>query len=162
MKSLCQLVVLILILATSCTKRAGLYPEVVYDAIDPSEGPIQVKYEFVDFPLERRVEISFCNKLKEPVCVDNYNWPGNSGWLLEGSSGMALVIGERRYSLEQVKGDYSPGYAEYAAPGETIRASIPYDAFDLPESSYKEKKQIEFTPMGYRCKRVIHSAKSAG
>jgi hypothetical protein len=163
MKSLCQLVLLILILATSCTKRASMYPEVVYDAIDPSEDFIPVIYEFADLPSERRVEISFCNKLKQPVCLDYRNWPGPSGWLLQGGPGMTLVIDGQRFALDQVSyTDYSPGGAEYAAPGETLRASISYDAFHLPEPLYSEKKQIEFSPMGYRCKRVIHSATSAG
>jgi hypothetical protein len=145
------LLIAVMVLMACCVKREVLYT--AYDAVDASEQPIPIHYEFVDLPSEHRIEISFCNHLKQAVCLTNDNWPGRSGWMLIGSRGMSIVIGQQRFSLDLVNGDYSPGYAEYVPPEETIKASISYDSFHIPAALSSEEKHLEFFPEAYRCVR---------
>jgi len=149
--------ILFVFLATSCAHREVLYT--VHDAIDISEPYFPVHYEFVDFPSEHRIEITFTNNLTDAVCLDNLYWPGQSGggWIIEGGIEVTLIVGQERFTLTETTGSYSPGYAEYVPPGETLRTSISYDAFHLPEELFNEEKRLEFNPEAYRCvKRKIY------
>jgi hypothetical protein len=125
----------------------------VYDAIDMSEPFFPVQYECIDIPSEHRIEISFYNILKDPVCMTNLYWPGQSGggWMENGGIKLNLIVGQEKYALEEVHVGYSPGYAEYVLPGETLRTSISYDSFHLPETLFYDEKNIDFIPLAYRC-----------
>jgi hypothetical protein len=128
-------------------------PPPEYKAIDSSEGLFPIQYDFVDFPSEHRIEISFLNKRGQAVCLYPNYWPASGGAIDSASEGVFLVLGQRRFPLEKVDTGYCPGCAQYVAPGETIRASIPYKAFHLPEALFSEKKQLEFVPKAFRCEK---------
>lgn len=141
--------ILILLLAACCTRQKFPFPR--FDAINASEGAFRVHYQFIDIPAERRIEIRFHNDLGQPVCIDDEQWPGGGGFMRLGTPGMTLVIGKKRFQAEETTGEFCPGCAHYVLPGETLRASIPYKLFHLPEALYNKKKQLDFHPMGYRC-----------
>ena len=142
---------LVIILTASCVKTPSPFP--IYDAIDVSEGMFPVHYEFVDMPAERRIEVSFCNTLRQAVCLKSHNWPGQGGVMDEGSNGMTLIIGQQRFEIEKATPEFCPGCAKYVTPGETLRASIPYESFHLPDTLVNKEKKLEFVPKAYRCRK---------
>jgi hypothetical protein len=144
-------ILLALIATVCCVRTKSPFPR--YDALHASEGSFPIKYEFVDIPSERRIEIRFNNTLDEAVCLDTDQWPGGGGVMQLGSQGMTLVIGSRRFRVDETTPEFCPGCAHFVAPGQRLRASIPYAAFHLPEPLINESKILEFVPKGFRCKK---------
>ena len=140
---------LILTLVVCCATKQE--PSPIYDAIDVTEGIFAVQYEFVDIPSEQRIEISFYNRLDQAVCFHSLYWPDRSGVMDLGSKGITIIIGQQRFTTDMTTPEYCPGCAKVVAPGETLRVSIRYEAFHLPEALFNEKKSLEFFPMAYRC-----------
>jgi hypothetical protein len=128
-------------------------PPPEYRALDASSPSFLIKYDFTDYPFEQRVEVSFSNKLGYAVCLSADQWPKRGGVMDQSSEGMTLVVAQQRFSVNQMATELCPGCVHYVAPGEMLRASIPYDAFHLPEALFNEKKQLEFFPRAFRCEK---------
>jgi hypothetical protein len=141
---------LILLIGVNCARSTVLFPNV---EIDSSEPMFPIQYKYADIPGEGRIELSYYNNLGQGVCLYPNQWPVKSGKMGTASDGIILIIGQQRFPVDRVNTGYCPGCSTYVAPGETLRASIPYDVFHLPAEMVNEEKQLEFTSMAYRCRK---------
>jgi hypothetical protein len=132
-----------------CTGSKWLSDKYYY--VDAGQSSFPIKYEHVDIPGGRRIDISYTNTLKQAVCLTPEQWP-TSGVMIDAfQAPIALVIEGHRFQMALINGDYCPGCALLVQPGETVRASLSYDGFHIPDALVREPKQLEFTPMGFLC-----------
>lgn len=110
---------LVALLGTSCVSTSGLFP---------------IEYAFTDMPEKRRIELRYHNTSEQTVCLLPEFWPNQAGKINQASGEVFLLVGDRRFAIEDFNTGYCPDCRLAVAPGETVRASIGYDAFDLPEA----------------------------
>jgi hypothetical protein len=134
-KALCILVVL---MGVACATTSGVFA---------------IKYQCVDVPSERRIEMRYQNEMGHTICLLPEFWPNAAGAIGTAPGTFVLVVGQQRFPIESRNTGYCPGCAERVAPGETIRTSIPYGSFSLPASLTYEEKHIEFVVKAFRCKK---------
>jgi hypothetical protein len=129
---------LVALLGIGCATSAVLFP---------------IRYEFVDIPSERRVELHFRNYFGDSVCLSPEFWPNEAGKINQASGAVFLLIGTQRFTIEQFNTGYCRGCSLRIAPDESVTASIRYESFGVPDSLVNEEKRIEFVPKAYRCRR---------
>jgi len=95
-------------------------------------------------------EVEFQNKTKKPICLNTSNWPSPGGYLEGRQDDVWVNVGGKRFNIAPLD-DYCPTCKLKIKPGAAIKATIPYSLFSIPESMYKEKKELNFQAMGYKC-----------
>jgi len=128
----------ILWLVSGCATQSALTP---------------IKYEYVDVPAERRIEVTYRNLTGAAMCLLPEHWPNQAGKINQASDIVFLVVGQERFPIENFDTGYCPqGCATRVAPGEKISRSIPYADFSLPERLKDAPKTLEFSPKAFACK----------
>ena len=131
-----SILVLTLLLIVSCASTTQL---------------ITIEYNFLDNIRERRIDLSYKNGTSHRLCLSPEDWPNSGHKLNQAGNEVFLVIGDKRFPIENFNTGYCPHCVIRVNPGQQINASIPYGDFSLPESLYHEVKQLEFRPAAYRC-----------
>ena len=132
-----QLFALVALLGIGCATSTALFP---------------IRYEFVDIPSERRIELHFRNDLGDSVCLVPEFWPNQAGKINQASGTVFLLIGTQRFPIEEFNTGYCRDCALRIAPDESVTASIRYESFGVPDSLVNEEKRIEFSPKAFRCR----------
>ncbi len=128
----------ILWLVSGCATQSALKP---------------IKYDYVDVPAERRIEVTYRNFTGVAMCLLPEHWPNQAGKINQASDIVFLVVGQERFPIENFNTGYCPqGCATRVAPGEKISSSIPYADFSLPERLMDAPKALEFSPKAFACK----------
>ena len=112
-----------------------------------------IVYEFVDLPEQRRIELSYRNDRGVAVCLTPEFWPNHAGKIDQASDIIFLVVGDHRFPIEEFNTGYCPGCAVRVEPGETVRATIVYESFGVPDALANKEKRLIFTPKASRCDR---------
>jgi hypothetical protein len=128
---------LVALLGIGCAASTGLFP---------------IRYEFVDIPSERRIELHFRNDLGHFVCLSPEFWPNQAGKINQASGAVFLLVGTQRFPIEDFNTGYCRDCALRIAPDESVTASVRYESFGVPDSLVNEEKRIEFLPKAYRCR----------
>ena len=113
-----------------------------------------VDYVFADAPDAGGVRLSYTNRTKKTLCLGPSEWPTPGGKMNHASQSVRLVVGDRRYPIE----DFNTGYCvggcpTYVGPWESVSGFIAYTAFGLPEALRLEPKRLEFSPTAYTCRK---------
>lgn len=111
-----------------------------------------IEYEYSDDPSQERIEVRYKNDLHRTVCLLPEFWPNSAGKIDAAPGSCVLIVGQERFPIERFNTVYCPGCATPVAPGETLTATIPHAAFNLPASLIQETKRLEFIPKGFHCK----------
>jgi len=112
---------------------------------------IEMKYQFRDDPENKKFILSYTNHTQYKMCLDAEMWPNSSGAI--NTDRMFLIVGGEAHQIKETNTGYCPGgCSEKVFPGETVERFIQYIDFDLPNTSYRKPKAIEFSPKVYRCK----------
>lgn len=115
-------------------------------------GLATVKYEYVDVPAERRIEVTYRNLTGVAMCLLPEHWPNQAGKINQASDIVFLVVGRERFPIDDFNTGYCPqGCATRVAPGEKISSSIHYADFGLPERLKDAPKALEFSPKAFSC-----------
>lgn len=113
---------------------------------------IRIDYQFLDNPVERRIDLTYRNESDSTMCLLPEDWPNLGGKINQASDRVYLVVGQERFPIEDFNTGYCPqGCAFRVAPGKKISASIPYSDFRLPERLNDKLKKLEFSPTAYKC-----------
>ena len=143
-------IVLYIFLAVGCSTIRG---SIQSEYKQTSKGAFPIQYKFLDFPAERKVELSYYNDHNKTVCFSPSHWPNQAG-KIDGAGGrVVLVVGEKRFPLEDFNTGYCPGCATSVEPGETISGFLLYEDFSLPEELVNEGKKLKFVTYGFFCKK---------
>jgi len=110
-----------------------------------------ISYELIDLPEQRRLELTFKNRLRYAVCLLPEFWPNAAGKIDHASSLVYLVVETRRFPIEEFNTGYCPDCPLRVEPGDEVKASIGYEAFALPDAHLGKEKRLIFSPKGYRC-----------
>lgn len=114
---------------------------------------IPIKYEYVDVPAERRIQVTYHNTSRVTMCLLPEHWPNQAGKINQASDSVFLVVGQERFPIVDFNTGYCPqGCATRVAPGEKVSSSIPYADFGLPERLKDAPKTLEFSPTAFECK----------
>lgn len=128
----------ILVLVSGCATQSVLTP---------------IKYEYVDAPAERRIEVTYRNITGVTMCLLPEHWPNQAGKINQASDSVFLVVGQERFPVVDFNTGYCPqGCATHVAPGEKVSSSIPYADFSLPERLKDAPKTLEFSPTAFACR----------
>ena len=135
----CNGMIAILLFVSGCATKPVLAP---------------VKYEYLDVPAERRIEVTYRNTSQHPMCLLPELWPNQAGKINQASDKVFLVVGQERFPIE----DFNTGYcigdcATRVAPGRQVSSSIAYVDFRLPDRLIDARKELDFSPMAFRCPR---------
>ena len=130
--------VLVAVMGVGCVTSMSIFP---------------IEYKLVDLPEERRIELSYRNDREDAVCLVPQFWPNQAGKIDNASDEVFLVVGDQRFAIEEFNTGYCPACYLRVEPAETVRATIGYNSFGIPDYLVNEEKRLEFTPMGARCGR---------
>jgi len=112
----------------------------------------KVEYLFSDSPQDRSIELAYHNETMRTMCLLPEHWPNQAGKISQGSDRMVLVVGGKRFPVEDFNTGYCPeGCAVRVAPGSKLSARVSYADFALPERLWGASKRLEFSPMAYAC-----------
>ncbi len=112
-----------------------------------------IKYQFTDFPQERKIKLEFFNNYAKTVCLLPEMWPDSKGKIDGAGDRMFLIVRENRYPVASFNTGYCLGNCYLrVSPGEKITTFIPYDYFNIPEDLVFEKKRLEFIPYASFCR----------
>jgi len=120
---------------------------------------IPIEYRFHDIPEERRIEITYHNDLKDTLCLSPETWPNEAGKINQASEYVFLVIDGRRFPIVDFNTGYCPeadGCALYVSPGQETSASISYSDFNVPKDLENLEKELEFSPVAFKCRTKKH------
>lgn len=110
-----------------------------------------ISYHFADNPNKHQVELTYRNESKTSRCLSPEQWPNTAGKIDQGSDYVFLVVGDKRFPIEDFNTGYCPGCATSVAPGKEVSAVISYKDFNLPENLTNESKRLEFKPKAFEC-----------
>lgn len=111
-----------------------------------------IKWSMVDDPIGKRINLEYTNSLGRGVCVGAGDWPNKFGNVHQWSELMFLVVKERRFPIRDFNTGYCVGECRiHVPPKATIRASIPYEEFALPEELHNEPKSLTYPVTGDFC-----------
>ncbi len=128
------------VILAACATRAVLTP---------------IDYQFVDNPVNKRIELIFANESKHMMCLSPSNWPNAAGKIDQASDIMFLVVGDKKLPVSDFNTGYCPGGCFFrVAPGKTLKGTISYEDFRLPADLVNEPKRLEFSPQAFRCSIV--------
>lgn len=112
----------------------------------------QLDWAMTDNPAEKRIEVQYKNGHDKDVCISQGAWPRGAGYVDAMSDRMFLVVGGRRFPIEEFQAGYCLGKcAIRVPPRESIRASIDYERFALPEALRFEAKALTYPLIGSFC-----------
>ena len=114
--------------------------------------PIPVHYQLVDNPEEGRVELAYQNTSGDTMCLLPEHWPNEAGKINQASGRVWLIVDHERFSIENFNTGYClQGCAVHVAPGQTVRAFISYQDFNLPAELANEPKAMDFESVAFKC-----------
>ena len=113
---------------------------------------VPVSYRFVDDPANREFRLSFRNTTRHSLCLNPEDWPNAAGKINQASDRVAIIIGDRRFPIQDFNTGYCIGGCPIRVrPGEEVAASISYSDFEIPAALYSSDKRLEFSPHAFRC-----------
>lgn len=110
----------------------------------------------------KRIELSYTNVTKHTLCFPDHYWPNANGALDRGGDAFAIVVGGRRFPIENRSlGGYCIGYEcdTRVPPGGTIYSFLLYDDFHLPVELQLETKRLEYSVRAYQCDVAVYRPK---
>ncbi len=125
---------------------------IVFSSCAVNRAFIPIQYRFTDHPAEHRIELSYRNDSRLTMCLLPEHWPNAAGKINQASGTVFLIVGQKRFPIEDFNTGYCPGgCARRVAPGEAVFAFISYSDFSLPDEFVNAQKQFEFSPAAFRC-----------
>jgi len=116
--------------------------------------PFEIHYTFTDHPNEHRIGVKFVNDRPYDVCLSPEFWPNRAGKIDQASDEVYLIIEGRRFPIVEFNTGYCPSTCDTrVAPGEEVQSYIPYRDFGVPENLSASSKELEFSPLAYKCIR---------
>lgn len=113
---------------------------------------LPVDYQYKDNPSAGTFELIWKNIYPYEVCFLREMWPDKSGLIVSAFDSVSVVVGNDKYVMKLVDGDYCPKCVTRVSSGDEIKAAIPYYWFGLPENLYPEDKKLYFSSKVFRCK----------
>jgi hypothetical protein len=118
----------------------------------PGVMSFQLAWTMADNPGQKRIEVQYRNSYDKDVCISEGAWPRGAGYVDAMSDSMLLVVGQRRFPIEDFQAGSCIGKcAIRVLPGESIRANIDYKRFGLPEELRFEGKALIYPLIGSFC-----------
>ena len=99
---------------------------------------VPIDYRYLDQPDLEGIELKYTNSSRRLMCLSQDQWPSKSGLIDQASDLMFLIVDGNRYQIKDTNMGYCiGGCPTYVAPGEEVKAFIPYSKFDLPLTQAK-------------------------
>lgn len=117
-------------------------------------GDVEVHPRIVDRPDREQVELYYTNDTRHTLCLNYDSWPTSKGKIYNAGDLFALVVGGRRFPMENhdMHGYcIGEGCVASADPGATIFGFLSYNEFRLPIELRYEPKQLEYSMRAYSC-----------
>ncbi|SFW57501.1 hypothetical protein SAMN02800691_2259 [Luteibacter sp. UNCMF366Tsu5.1] len=96
-----------------------------------------------DNPGSKRFDIELENTSGQTWCIEEGSWPNNLGFLDAHSNDVWVEADGRKYHIKERNLGFCPSSCNFRlAPGDTVRASIPYTEFSLPSSVERSTKKL--------------------
>ena len=109
-------------------------------------------YQSSDDPSKAQLLMSFTNPEKKEVCLSDSNWPNSSGNLNQMGDTVWLEVDGRRFPIADVNTGYcTENCSIRVQPGQTVKASLPYENFGLPSNLFKRPKKLHFDAFAFSC-----------
>lgn len=124
------------LLITGCATKSTLAP---------------INYRFVDNVEKQQIELTYRNESKRTLCLSPEQWPNSAGKIDQGSDYVFLLVGDRRFPVEDFNTGYCPKCSTAVAPNQEITSFISYKDFNLPSDLANKPKQLEFHPKAFEC-----------
>jgi hypothetical protein len=122
------------------------------NAISMVSGVFLIDWKMTDDQINENIELAYTNTFDRDVCLDVGDWPNALGRVNQMSDMMYLVVGQRRFPIRDLNTGYCVGDCSVrVSPRMTIRATIPYAEFTLPDELRHEKKSLEYPITGDFC-----------
>ncbi len=112
----------------------------------------QIDFELVDLPVEERIEIRYHNDQGQTVCLLPEFWPNKAGKIHQASDRVFLVVENQRFPIADFNTGYCPKCVLKVKPGDTVRASMSYSSFGVPEYLFPKAKQLVLNSKAFVCK----------
>jgi hypothetical protein len=113
---------------------------------------VNVDYEFLDEPTERRISLSFQNPSDSPICMSLESWPNDKGEVGMPGEYFTLVIADRKFPVECTHFDFCPRCVYFVLPGEKVTAYVPYESFGIPSDLVSDEKALQYQPTAFVCR----------
>lgn len=115
-------------------------------------APIAIHYEVLDNPDEGRIELTYQNTSRDTMCLLPEHWPDEAGKINQAGDRVWLIADHERFPIQNFNTGYClQGCAVRVSPGETVRAFISYQDFNLPAELANEPKALDFEPVAFKC-----------
>ena len=148
-------VILLVLLGTGCANTGphSEPPYQWYEEIYGGKQPVAIDYQYRDMPTDRKIELTFTNRLKLAVCLYPEHWPNSEVPTDSFPAPIALLVAGQRFEFRRGNTDYCPGgCCLLVEPGQTVRAYLLYDGFSLPGGLESQSKKLEFRPTARYCR----------
>ena len=91
----------------------------------------------------KKFDIELQNATSQAWCIDDGSWPTSGGFLDAHGSDVWVEVNGRKYPIKERNLGFCPSSCDFRLrPGETVRGSIPYTEFSLPESVEMSEKKL--------------------
>ena len=112
---------------------------------------VTINYTVLDQPESRSLKLVYSNDQAKNVCIDSSNWPTPNGIIDNSGTEFYVEVDGNRHLLKRQQ-DYCPGCGVNVKPGQSVEATLKYEAFDLPDSLYSKPKSLHLKSVGFFCR----------